>query len=299
MSERDRPEILDAHMHAWDTGRFHMAWATGRAGFAERPVSAYRVACAATGIVAAMIVEADVASHERRGEAEDFSARCVRGEAIGAVACLDPRREDFAAGAKALSTLPGIRAVRWIARTAADTADLVTSPRARESLELLGSLGLAFDLNVPPGELARAALLAASVPGTRIVLDHCGNADPAAFGCAQARPPAHDADVWQRGLDALAALPHVACKISGIVSGLAPGTWSAGDLAPVIERCRAAFGPRRILFGSDWPVCTFAGSLVQWLDAARAAMADRPAAERAAFYGGNARHWYALEPSAP
>jgi L-fuconolactonase len=290
--------ILDAHVHAWDGGRLRILWAARHQGFAERTWTAYRSACEGTGIAAAIIVEADVVPEDRRAEAEDFAARCESGAALGAVACLDLREESFAREARALVTLGGIRAVRWIARSAVDARSLRESARALDGLRLLGDLGLAFDLNVPPGELAAMAPWIAAAPSTRIVLDHCGNADAVAFGASQPRAAGHDAATWEHGIASLAALPQVACKISGIITPLAPGTWSARDLAPIVERCMAAFGPERVLFGSDWPVCTFGGSLRAWLESLMALVGDRPEREVAALFGDNARTWYGLASAA-
>jgi predicted TIM-barrel fold metal-dependent hydrolase len=287
--------ILDSHVHAWDAGRLRIPWTASHEGFAGRPWSAYREACAGTGITESVLVEADVVPEDRRAEAEDFAARCERGDAVGAVACLDPRDASFAREARAFASLKGMRALRWIARTPETARSLRESPRALESLRLLGELGLAFDLNVPTAELETMAGWVAEAPRTRIVLDHCGYADAVAFGADQGRAPRHDLAAWERGIAALAAQPQIACKMSGLVSPLKPGSWTARDLAPIVERIYAAFGWERVMFGSDWPVCTFGGTLRDWHDALQEIVSHRPERELTALFGGTARKWYGLE----
>jgi L-fuconolactonase len=119
-------------------------------------------------------------------------------------------------------------------------------------MRTLGEHGLCFDLCLRPGELQDGARLAQMCPDTRFILDHCGN--------APVRPGADLTD-WKRSLDAVAARPNTVCKISGIVAGSGgPGQWTPDDLAPAILHCAGAFGPDRVMFGSDWPVCTLAAT---------------------------------------
>ena len=103
-----------------------------------------------------------------------------------------------------------------------------------------------------------AAKLIDACPDTRFVLDHCGNAD------VQAK----DRSQWQRDLAAVAERKNVVCKVSGIVASAKPGQWTADDLAPIIRHVQKVFGPDRVMFASDWPVCTLAATLPEWVDCA-------------------------------
>src|SRR5262249_25515419 len=124
-------------------------------------------------------------------------------------------------------------------------------------IRLLGEINLSFDLCLRPNELADGATLAEKCPDTRFIVDHCGNADPKAF--TKAGDPRlkdtkidHDADAWRGNMERLAAQRNVICKISGIIARvLTP--WTADDLAPIVNYCLDAFGPTRVIFGSDWP----------------------------------------------
>ncbi len=120
------------------------------------------------------------------------------------------------------------------------------------------------------------------------MLDHCGNADPKAF-----RPPGRAAEGWKRAIERLAKRPNLICKISGIVARVKKGEWGPEDLAPIVNHCLDAFGPDRVVFASDWPVCTRGASLKEWVTALRQIITSRPMADQrkllhenaAAFYG--------------
>jgi predicted TIM-barrel fold metal-dependent hydrolase len=89
------------------------------------------------------------------------------------------------------------------------------------------------------------------------ILDHCGNPDI----------KARDYDQWRKGINEIASLPNVVCKISGIVVNTQIENWTVEDLRPAVEHIISCFGWDRVMFGSDWPVCTLAASFKQWTDA--------------------------------
>jgi L-fuconolactonase len=159
-------------------------------------------------------------------------------------------------------------------------------------------LNLSFDLCLRPKELADGAVLAEKCPNTRFILDHCGNADPKAFfksgdSRLQDGTIEHTADEWRRGLDRVAAAKNAICKISGIVARV-PKQWTADDLAPIINHCLGAFGPQRVIFGSDWPVCLNGAPLRDWVAALKQIIATRPAAEQRLLLRDNAVSFYRL-----
>jgi L-fuconolactonase len=175
---------------------------------------------------------------------------------------------------------------------------LCLEPTFLASLRLLGELGMSFDLCMRPAELEDAALVAERCPDTRFILDHCGNADPKAFlpksRLAPDESPWHDPDQWRRDIDRLAKRPNVACKISGIVARAPAAGWSADDLAPIVRQCLDAFGPDRVVFGGDWPVCTLRASLREWVEALRAIVSDRDEADQRKLFFANAARMYGL-----
>jgi L-fuconolactonase len=135
----------------------------------------------------------------------------------------------------------------------------------RRGLDAVADAGLAFDLEVTPRELAAAARVAAAHPDLRFVLDHLGKPPVATGGSA----------LWRRGFAQLADLGNVWAKLSGLVTEADWARWTPADLAPYLAEALRRFGPGRLLFGSDWPVCTLAASYGQVLAGVRGSVPDQ------------------------
>jgi L-fuconolactonase len=162
-------------------------------------------------------------------------------------------------------------------------------------LAAVGAAGLCYDIVVPADLLPAAIDAVEACPGLIFVLDHLGNPDP------RGRPD----ELWMTDIRRLAALPNTVCKLSGVLGEPAPdgghadggraGRGSAvAHLVPYYDVVLGAFGPDRIMFGSDWPVCTLSASYGQVVAAARALTAGLSPIERAAVFGGTARRIYRL-----
>jgi predicted TIM-barrel fold metal-dependent hydrolase len=156
-----------------------------------------------------------------------------------------------------------------------------------KNMELLGELGLTFDLCMRPGEIADAVTLAKKCPKTQFVIDHCGNMPVRDY-----EESLHQS--WQEWMKAAAGLENVVCKISGIVVTAEKGKWSAADLAPHMNYCMETFGEDRIIFGGDWPVCTLSATYQQWAEALFEIVKDRPASFRKKLFHDNALRVYGL-----
>ena len=146
-------------------------------------------------------------------------------------------------------------------------------------VQYLGEIGMSFDLCLRPSELGDAVGLVDQCPGTRFIVDHCGNADPQIVSGAAEHDPAnpfsHTKEQWQGDMAALGEREHVVCKISGIIAR-APAGWNADTLAPAVNHCLDSFGPDRVVFGGDWPVCNFGASLGRgWLRCGRSSLGGR------------------------
>src|SRR6185437_5095659 len=121
-------------------------------------------------------------------------------------------------------------------------------------------------------ELGDAAKLAKACPGTNLILDHCGN--PEALSREKASR-------WEQAIGLFAGLhSNVVCKVSGIVASTAGKKWTPEDLAPVVNRVLNEFGPDRVMFGGDWPVCLLGATYRQWVEALKAIVRDRRASEQ-------------------
>jgi len=150
--------------------------------------------------------------------------------------------------------------------------------------QALGERGLSYDICVRSGELADAAKLVDACPGTSFILDHCGNASVRS----------KDLSGWRGDIARLAERKKVVCKVSGIVASAAPDPWTADDLAPIINHVLDSFGPDRVIFGGDWPVCTQAASYKQWVEALKSIVANRPQADQRKLFHDNAERIYGL-----
>jgi L-fuconolactonase len=141
--------------------------------------------------------------------------------------------------------------------------------------------GLVFDALVLPRHLPRLLRVVGRHPDLQFVLDHC------------AKPPLATGEIesWQRDIALLAELPNIVCKLSGLVTEAAPD-WQIADLRRAVDRVVTCFGPRRMLWGSDWPVVDLAGGYAKWFAAAETLLADLPADEKADIFGGNAARVY-------
>lgn len=183
-----------------------------------------------------------------------------------------------------LQDRPALRGVRHLVQDEPDPAAWLQQPALAGGMELIQSRGYVYELLVTHRHLAEATTFASRYDDHWLVLDHLGKPDIA-------RGAAH----WARQIAPLAALPHVACKLSGLVTE-APGfRWTPTLLRPFIDAALEAFGPDRLLAGSDWPVCLLAGEYAQVTELCEHALTALSDAERAAILGGNACRLYGLQ----
>jgi L-fuconolactonase len=156
----------------------------------------------------------------------------------------------------------------------------------RRGIGAVGRAGLVYDLLVRTRELPAAREVVAEMPDVRFVVDHL------------AKPPIRDGarglQPWADLVAEFAGLPNAWWKVSGLVTEADWADWRPADLAPFVDHALAAFGPERLIFGSDWPVCLMAGSYRDVLDAMRIVVAELSSAEQAAVFGGTAVEVYGL-----
>jgi predicted TIM-barrel fold metal-dependent hydrolase len=297
--------IIDCHQHLWDLSRLKLPWIKPGTLLGRSYVMAdYREAIAGTGIQNAVYMEVAVEPSLQQAEIDYVTEICQSGSAptIAAVVAGHPASEGFAADVERLKPNPFVKGIRQVLHGDSTPAGYCLEERFVAGIRLLGKAGLSFDLCLRPKELADGAKLAEQCPETRLIVDHCGNADPEAFfrpgdPRLAAAKTNHTADQWRRDMEKLAAQNNVICKISGIVARV-PKEWSADDLAPIVNHCLDTFGPRRVVFGSDWPVCLNGAPLRDWVAALKQIIASRPAAEQSQLLHDNAVQLYGLKPAA-
>jgi L-fuconolactonase len=291
----EAPPIIDTHQHLWDLEQFTLPWLGNEGPLARSFVTKdYLAAIDGLNIVQAVYMEVDVTPAQHVKEAEYVLQLTTNPRNLTAAAVIGgrPGEEGFAAYVARFKDEPKVTGVRQVLHGAGTPAGYCLGKEFVAGVRKLGELGKTFDLCMRPAELGDAEKLVRACPDTRFVLDHCGNGSIAMFQRATRDEKAIDR--YRRDIDALAAHERVMCKISGIVAQLAGKEWSAADLAPVINTCLDAFGPERVLFASDWPVCTLGMSLVEWVEALREIVAERPAADQRRLFHDNARKFYGL-----
>lgn len=178
---------------------------------------------------------------------------------------------------------PGLVGVREVLQGM--PAGAMDDPAFNRGLSQLHSFGLAYDLLIVESQLAEAIRLVDRHPEQVFVLDHI------------AKPRIREGliEPWATLLRDLAQRPHVFCKLSGLVTEADLRQWTPDDLRPYVEVVLDAFGPERVMAGSDWPVCLCGCGYKRWFELIDPWISERSTAEQAVIRGGNAVRIYNLE----
>ncbi|QEH33642.1 Amidohydrolase [Aquisphaera giovannonii] len=280
--------IIDTHVHLWDLKTFRLPWIERGSPLDSSYTPAdYAAATAGLGVVKAVYMEVDVEPAQQGLEARTISELCRRGGTpiVAAVISGRPADESFADYIKPLASDTSIKGVRQVLHGGGTPPGYCLAASFVRGIRLLGELGLSFDLCMRADELGDGLKLIEACPGTQFILDHCGN--PEVYGA--------DLGPWKKGLAAIAGRPNVACKVSGIVASTKGHDWKPEDLAPIINHVLDCFGPDRVVFGGDWPVCTLGAPLSRWVEALREVVRARIEADRRKLFHDNAVRVYKLD----
>ncbi|MCB1445685.1 MAG: amidohydrolase [Rhizobiaceae bacterium] len=275
--------IVDTHLHIVDMAALAYPW-LGGAGALNRnwAYEDYAREARRLGIAATLHMEVDVAESDIDKETDYVSGIANRPGSllVGAIAACRPEDEGFAAYLERMRANPAVKGFRRVLHVMPD--DLSASPLFRENIRRLAGTGLTFDLVVLPRQIGRAIELVDMAPDVRFVLDHCGVPDIRGGGY----------DSWAKDMTEIAKRPNVMGKLSGIVAYTDTGSWTVETIRPYAEHTIGAFGFNRMVWGSDWPVCTLGGSLSTWVGATHALLEGASRDERHALLAGNAiRLW--------
>ena len=290
--------ILDTHQHLWDLDKLKLPWLEGASDLLRKKywLEDYREAVKGFE-VDTLYMEVDVAEEmlDKEGEIISGLSRDRKNQMLGAILGGRPASSNFGAYVDRQLERGAVKGVRQVLHGGTPKGFCLEADFVR-GVKLLGEKGLSFDLCMKPTELRDGYQLAKLCPDTRFVVDHCGNADPKAFGRYQkaAMKADHDANDWRVSMKQLSTLPNVICKISGIVAR-APEGWKDEDLAPIVNDCLDTFGPNRVIFGGDWPVCLMGAPLNAWIESLARIVANRPEKEQAQLWYDNAAAFFAVK----
>ncbi|TDO54681.1 L-fuconolactonase [Kribbella sp. VKM Ac-2527] len=219
-------------------------------------------------------------------ETPEFLAVAAGNELVaGVVGWVDLTAEDVEDALTGLLERPDGQWLKGIRHQVHDEPDprWLGRPDVRRGLAVVGAAGLAYDLLTKAPHLPAALETAQALPEVSFVVDHISK--PVVGG---------DLEPWAAGIRALAALPNVTCKLSGMVTEASWTDWKVSDLRPYADVVLNAFGPDRVMFGSDWPVCLLAASYAEVVQAAEDLTVDLTPAERDQIFGETARRVYQL-----
>jgi len=290
--------IVDCHQHLWDLSKFKLPWIAPDSLMAKNYLEEdYLKQAAGLNVVKAVYMEVDVAADQKTKETNHVIDICKSGKYPTCAAVIGgrPGEAGFDKYIGQFKGSPYVKGVRQVLQGESDPKGMCLEKTFVKSVQLLGELGLCFDLCMRATEISDGAKLCDACPDTRFILDHCGNGDVKAFHANKKieGKPDHDADAWRKDIAEIANRKNCICKISGVIAALPKG-WGADTLAPIINHCLDSFGPDRVIFGSDWPVCLMGASYKDWVVGLKAIIASRPLAEQKKLFHDNAVKFYKL-----
>lgn len=273
-------QTIDSHQHFWRYDAAEYEWIDDTMAALRRdflPPEAGREMEAA-GIAGCIAVQARQTLDETRALL-DLAATYpfVR----GVVGWID-LQGDVGAQLAGFAADPALVGVRHIVQAEPD--GFMQRPRFLAGLARLEPSGLTYDILVFARQLPAAVELARGFPRQSFVLDHLGKPDVRGGEFRD----------WQRNITSLAALPNVCCKLSGLVTEADWRTWTPGQLRPYLDTALDAFGPERLMIGSDWPVCLVAASYATVIDIVRDAIGEYSSDEQQRMLGGTAIDFWNL-----
>ncbi|HUN92191.1 MAG TPA: amidohydrolase family protein [Burkholderiaceae bacterium] len=279
------PRRVDAHQHFWSLARGDYGWLTPALAPIHRDFGAADLAplLRDADVGATVLVQAAPTVDETR-----FLLDIARATAFvaGVVGWVDLAAPGAAARIESLSVDPKLKGLRPMLQDLPDPRWIAEAPIGA-AVDAMQACGLRLDALVRAEHLQPLLSFARRYPALPIVIDHL----------AKPRPDRSDFEGWQRGMRELAAREQTYCKLSGLATEFGSG-WSADSLRPWVDSVLEAFGPARILWGSDWPVLLLAGDYRGWIDAATRLVGGLAESERESIWGGAARRFYGLgEPS--
>lgn len=276
-------DMIDAHQHFWELGRFNTAWLESPP---HQPICRsflpddLKPRMDDAGIDAAVFVQTQHDLEENRWAlalADQHPWMC------GVVGWVDLASDACAEQVQEFARFPKFVGVRHITQDEPDD-DFIVRPQILRGLKVLEQHGVPFDLLFYVKHLHHAQALARALPDLPMVIDHL------------AKPHIQEGrlDDWETPFRAAATFPNLFCKLSGMVTEAGWRHWRPADLKPYVDVALEAFGPERLMFGSDWPVCELAGSYQQVVDALNDVLGPLSDHERDRIFSGTAKAFYSL-----
>ena len=253
-------QIVDTHQHLWDPDLFRYSWLDSLPSLNRSfRMPDYLAAAKGLNVVKSVHLEADVDEPYMLDETRLLLALADQPDnpLEGIVACGRPESGDFKSYLDGIAGHRKLKGIRRVLHTQAD--EVGKGANFIRNVAALSDYGLSFDICVLARQIPIAINLVSKCPDVAFILDHCG------------APQVQEKrlDPWRAYITEIAQFPNVCCKVSGLVAYADSKRWTAEDLRQFVEHTIASFGWDRVLFGSDWPVCTLSASYQQWVEALR------------------------------
>lgn len=282
------PPIIDTHQHLWDLKNLRLKW-IGKGTILDRNFlpADFATATAGLGIAQAVYMEVAVVPEDQTKEAKWVSDLCASksGPTRSAIISGQPGSADFSAYLDQFKDNPYIKGLRCGVQTEPAKPGKVVSEGFIKGIRELGKRNLSFDLNMGGEDLDIGLALVEACPDTRFIMDHCGNPD------VRKTPSSK----WVAGISNLAKKTNVSAKISGIIARVDKEKPLVPQLSPFVNHVWDSFGPDRVVFGGDWPVCLGGGTYAQWVTALREIAAKRRSTDQQKLFHDNALRVYRLQ----
>ena len=278
-------KIIDTHQHLWDLDLFKYSWLDDIPSLQRSfRMEDYLKAGEGLEIEKSVHLEADVDEPYMLDETRHILALAEQDNALeGVVARGSPEKPHFADYLDQIAGHPKLKGIRRVLHTQPD--EVAQSSLFAENVRVLAAYGLSFDICVLARQLPIAIRLISDCPKVQFILDHCGN--------PQVKEQVFDP--WRQHIQEASKLPNVVCKVSGILANADLEKWTPDDLRPYVEHVIEYFGWDRVMFGSDWPVCTLAASLRKWVETLTLLTRDAGEENQQKLFYKNAARVYRLE----
>lgn len=273
---------IDAHHHLWRYDAAEYGWIDERMSRLRRDFlpGDLEQEMRAAGVDGAVAVQARQTLEETRWLLALAEEHAVLRGVVGWAPMVS---EQFPAMVEALAAHPKLKGLRHIVQDEPDE-QYIHRPEFHRGLDALQGSGLVYDILIYERQLPAAIACVDRHPNQVFVLDHL----------AKPKIRAGEMEPWRTQIRELARRQNVFCKLSGLVTEAEWSTWSEDRLRAYVDVALEAFGPQRMVFGSDWPVCLLASSYQRWFAAVRGWIAALSGDEQGAILGGTATQVYGL-----
>jgi L-fuconolactonase len=277
----ERTAVIDSHVHFWKYDKVTYDWIdnsmkTLQQDYLPEHMSPTLNRNGVDGVVAVQATQTEMETH--------FLVELAKTHPLikGVVGWIDLQADNIADRLQYFSQYPVIKGYRHVVQ--GEPLDFLAREKFRRGVAALQAYNYTYDILIFHNQLQPAIDFVRAMPDQAFVIDHCAKPDIRHKNMAE----------WERLMKEIAGFPNVCCKLSGLFTEATWKAWSAADFYPYLDVVFKAFGPNRLLFGSDWPVMLLSGIYVQWKSLLDKYMENYSPEDREKVFGINAIQFYNL-----